>query len=35
MIRFKNWTDRTGSAINVLILGGLLAAMVGFLAPSF
>ncbi len=32
MIRFTNWADRTGTAVQALLLSGLLAAFVGFLA---
>ncbi len=35
MIRFNNWAERAGNAVTALLLSGLLAAMAGFLAPSF
>ncbi|MDB5421508.1 MAG: hypothetical protein JWR59_1455 [Brevundimonas sp.] len=34
MIRFNDWADRAGNAVMALLLGGLLAGMVGFVIPS-
>jgi|GEM_PF-4480966 len=35
MVRFNNWVEGVGNAMTALLLSGLLAGLVGFLAPSF
>lgn len=32
MIRFTNWAERTSDAVTAVLLGGLLAGAIGFLA---
>ena len=35
MVRFTAWLNNAGNLVTAVLLSGLLAGMVGFLAPSF